>query len=234
MKSIPVPVRPRPRSLAVSERVYRRLLAAYPLEFRLRYGREMAQVFRTTCRQAYRASGAAGVARLWPAALWDWVWSAGRERLAALFRRSSMNATLSFDRQMGDLVWSLATGLFAGYSLQEVIGVLAITAPEPTASAIRRMNADLQAGLSLDEGLTNLLEAVPSRYLKQIIAVIQEQRRSGGNLGHMLAPLVDDFLAQVGSDGAFYPAMRQEAKDLGAQVPERAAEKRAAEKPAAG
>ena len=69
-----------------------------------------------------------------------------------------------------------------------------------------------------------MLKAVPSKYLKQVVAVIEEQRKSGGHLASMLEPLVDDILKQVPSDGAFYPAMRKEAQDLGAQVPDRARE----------
>lgn len=135
-----------------------------------------------------------------------------------------MNDTLSFDRQLGDLVWSLVTGLFAGYNLRQVIEAIAKEAPEPTAGAFQRLDADLNAGLSLDEGLENLLEAVPSQYLEQVIDVIMEQHRAGGNLAELLEPLVDDILQQVGSDGAFYPAMRKEAEQLGAPLPDRARE----------
>jgi hypothetical protein len=215
----------RSHALALSDRVYRKLLVAYPAEFRRRYGPEMAQVFRTSCRASYHASGARGVLRLWLPTLWDWVWTAGREWFSALFRRSTMNDTLSFDHQAGDMVWSMMTGLFAGYSLPQVIKAISIQAPEPTASAFKRLHADLTSGLSLEQGLANMLEAVPSRHLAQVIAVIQEQRKTGGNLAWLLEPLVDEILQQVPSDGSFYPAMRQEAKDLGAQVPDRAQEK---------
>ena len=78
------------RALILSDRAYRLLLAAYPGEFRQRYGPEMAQVFRTCCRLTYRASGAGGVARLWLPTLWDWAWSALRERFSSLFRRPKM------------------------------------------------------------------------------------------------------------------------------------------------
>jgi hypothetical protein len=78
----------RSRLLILSDRVYRWLLAAYPAEFRQRFGLEMAQVFRTCCRASYNSSGAAGVLRLWLPTLWDWAWSAAGERFASLFRRS--------------------------------------------------------------------------------------------------------------------------------------------------
>jgi hypothetical protein len=76
--------------LVISERAYRLMLAAYPDEFRRRYGAEMAQVFRTTCRAVYQAAGVGGVVRLWLPTLWDWAWSAAVERFSSLFRRSDM------------------------------------------------------------------------------------------------------------------------------------------------
>jgi hypothetical protein len=55
-----------------SGRVYRLMLGAYPAAFRRRYADEMAQVFRALCREAYKGSGAGGLARLWAATGWDW------------------------------------------------------------------------------------------------------------------------------------------------------------------
>ena len=78
----------RSRVVIVSDRVYRGLLAAYPAEFRRRYGPEMAQVFRTCCRTTYNSSGVGGVLRLWLPTLWDWARSAAGERFSSLFRRS--------------------------------------------------------------------------------------------------------------------------------------------------
>jgi hypothetical protein len=212
-------------TLVISDRVYRSLLAAYPLEFRRRYGPEMAQVFRTCCHVSYRASGTRGVVRLWLPTLWDWTWTAARERFSSLFRRSMMNDIAAFDRQVGDLVWSIMTGLRAAYSLPQVIEAISLEAPEPTASAFKRLHAELTSGLPLEQGLANLIKAVPSKHLAQVVAVIEEQCKSGGNLAWLLAPLADEILKQAPSDGTFYPAMRVEAKTLGATLPERAREK---------
>jgi hypothetical protein len=205
--------------------VYRTLLAAYPADFRRRYGPEMAQVFRTCCHASYCASGSRGVVRLWLPALWDWAWTATRERFSSLFRRSIMNDTAAFDRQAGDLVWSIMTGLLAAYSLPQVIEAISLEAPEPTASAFKRLHAELTSGLPLEQGLANLVKTVPSKHLAQVVTVIEEQRKSGGNLADLLEPLVDDILKQVPSDGAFYSAMRREASQLGAPLPERARDK---------
>jgi hypothetical protein len=222
MKTGAIPPASRARALILSDRAYRGLLAAYPLEFRRRYGPEMAQVFRACCRATYRAAGARGVLRLWPSTLWDWAWTAARERFSSLFRRSMMNDTAAYDRQAGDLVWMMVTGLRAAYSLPQVIEAISLEAPEPTASAFKRLHTDLASGLPLEQGLANLVKAVPSRHLAQVVAVIEEQRKSGGHLAELLDLLVDEILAQSPSDGTFYPAMRREAEQLGAQVPERA------------
>ena len=136
-----------------------------------------------------------------------------------------MNATLAYDRQMGDLVWSIMTGLLAAYSLPQVIEAISLEAPEPTASAFKRLHAELTSGLPLEQGLANLIKAVPSKHLAQVVAVIEEQRKSGGNLAWLLAPLADEILKQAPSDGSFYPAMRREAANLGASLPDRAREK---------
>jgi hypothetical protein len=78
------------RVLVLSDRTYRVLLAAYPAEFRQRYGHEMAQVFRTCCRVSYDASGVRGVLRVWLLTLGDWAWSAARERFSSLSGRSQV------------------------------------------------------------------------------------------------------------------------------------------------
>ena len=40
-----------------SDRCFRALLSLYPAEFRVRFGREMAQIFRDCCRDEARAGG---------------------------------------------------------------------------------------------------------------------------------------------------------------------------------
>jgi hypothetical protein len=90
MKAAPGPSIPHSRALLISDRAYRKLLAAYPIKFRQRFGPEMAQVFRTCCRTAYNTAGAGGVVRLWLPTLWDWAWSAAGERFSSLFGRSKV------------------------------------------------------------------------------------------------------------------------------------------------
>lgn len=212
--------------LAISERVYQALLYAYPAQFRRQFGAEMAQVFRTSCRATYRAGGTGGVLRQWLPILWDWAWTALREQIASVFDRSSamstMNDTTIFDRQLGDIVWMMTTGLYAGYSLVQTIEAISLNTTEPAASIFKRVYEDLAAGVPFEQALANLKRAVPSVHLQSVLEVIEKQRQTGGNLAMLLEPLSDQLIQQVGSDPSLYPAMREEASLLGAQPPERA------------
>jgi hypothetical protein len=69
-----------------STTVYAALLIAYPRAFRREYGRQMTQVFRTSCLQSMRGTGELG--RFWLRALADLVSSATAER-ASVARRQN-------------------------------------------------------------------------------------------------------------------------------------------------
>jgi hypothetical protein len=210
-----------PQALLRSEQVYRVLLRAYPTRFRRRFEHEMAQVFCTSCRETYDVSGDGGLRRLWLSTLWDWALSAAREQVSNLLRRSGMNDTTTFDRQLGDLVWMIINGLRAGYNLKQVFEALSKEVPEPAASAFKRLHADLSAGLTLDEAFANLKRAVPSKHLADVLAVIQGHYPDW-ETSNLLEPLSEKIIAQAGSDPALYAAMHRQAKNLGASVPERA------------
>lgn len=55
--------------------LYEALLILFPRSFRQAYGPEMAQVFRTSCRETQRRDGARGLVLLCSRALGDVVWS---------------------------------------------------------------------------------------------------------------------------------------------------------------
>ncbi len=207
--------------LALSDWAYQRLLLAYPRTFRRQYEAEMVQVFRTCCRIAYRTAGFGGVLQLWPPTLWDWAWTATRERISNLFNgRYDMSDTLALDRQLGDMVWSVTVALRSGFSVRQGMEMIAQEGPEPTASMCRQMIQDLDKGLSFDQVWADLKATWPSPYMTRIVETMQEQLRVGGNLATLLDPLVQEIRQTAGSDGAFYPAMREQARQLGAQLPE--------------
>src|ERR1035437_9253605 len=79
------------RALAVSQKIYGRLLLAYPKAHREEYGPAMTQLFRDECRDAWNESQSWGVAKLWLRVLPDLVKTSITERLAALNERKSMS-----------------------------------------------------------------------------------------------------------------------------------------------
>lgn len=71
-----------PPLLAVTLWAYSRLLMLQPAAFRAEFGDSIQQVFRQTCRDAWRSDGAAGVLRLWLPALGDLLSGALAEHIA--------------------------------------------------------------------------------------------------------------------------------------------------------
>lgn len=77
---------PTKRVIAISERLYRWLLGAYPPNFRRRYGAPMTQVFLDCCRAAYRRGGTRSVLRLWLPTLGDLIANAIAEHFSTLIQ----------------------------------------------------------------------------------------------------------------------------------------------------
>jgi hypothetical protein len=76
--------------LALSDRIYRLLLIAYPDDFRRTYGAEMAQVFHDSCRDAIVRASAVGIAEVWLRTIGDLIVSALKERAAAPDKRRAL------------------------------------------------------------------------------------------------------------------------------------------------
>jgi len=75
-----------------SNRCYRALLSLYPAEFRIRYGKEMAQVFLDCCRDEAGKGKAAGLARLWLETIRDLILSIPRERVRVLLKGNELTS----------------------------------------------------------------------------------------------------------------------------------------------
>jgi hypothetical protein len=58
-------MQPLPKSAAVSEKIYRKLLRLYPEQHRREFGEPMAQLFRDQCRDAWMSGRHRGLAKLW-------------------------------------------------------------------------------------------------------------------------------------------------------------------------
>jgi capsular polysaccharide biosynthesis protein len=84
-----------PKILLRSQKIYERLLVAYPKAHRAEYGAAMSLLFRDQCRDAWNEAGRRGLTKLWLRVLPDLVSTSILERLAALNERKSMTDKLA-------------------------------------------------------------------------------------------------------------------------------------------
>ncbi len=239
-----------PWAVGFSIRLYDRLLGWYPPRYRQRFRVEMRQVFSRLIGELYKEKGMPGILGLWLPLLIDWTWSVAYQwiRKPTDEKRYTMSAAL--DQQLSDMVWSITTGLRAGYDLLQVFEVISKEAPEPAAAVAKGFLEAVASGADVKTALAGMKRAFPSPFLDRLISVILELQQTGLNLADLvdrqrealfeercndpsyfepqrrladaLEPLSDELLNECGSDPAFYEFMRDEAKQLGARVPERA------------
>ncbi|HEV7924935.1 MAG TPA: hypothetical protein VGR14_06245 [Verrucomicrobiae bacterium] len=77
------------RAVTVSVKIYERLLATYPTDFRREYGPAMKQLFRDQCRDAWSAGRGRGLAVLWLRVLLDWAKTSVVQHLLNLHKKES-------------------------------------------------------------------------------------------------------------------------------------------------
>ena len=78
------------KAVAFSEKVFGRLLAAYPQAHREEYGLAMAQLFRDQCRDAWNESHSWGLTKLWLRVLPDVIGTSLLEHFEAIKDRKFM------------------------------------------------------------------------------------------------------------------------------------------------
>jgi len=127
------------KPVALSGKVYARLLALYPVEHPQEYGPLMAQLFRDQCRDAWTEARGWGLALLWLRISIDLVKTSTAEHLRNLKQRKSMfNKTLLAFRS-NPAVRATFLALF-GAVFVLVLGssaLLAFLAPEQYSSTAR-------------------------------------------------------------------------------------------------
>jgi hypothetical protein len=93
--------------VADSDRLFRRLVRAYPPAFQSEYGDEMALAFRDACRQRFRQHGPAGLAGQWIETIPDFVVSVTDEHAGEGFRmvKTMMTQALAVAGIVGGALW---------------------------------------------------------------------------------------------------------------------------------
>jgi tight adherence protein B len=106
--------------------------------------------------------------------------------IRAVIKRKVERKRRLFAEQLPDNLQVLASALRAGHSFIGALSVVVDDAPEPSRSEFRRVIADEQLGVALEDALHVVVERMNSRELEQVALVAAVQRNSGGNTAEVL------------------------------------------------
>jgi tight adherence protein B len=109
----------------------------------------------------------------------------------ALVRRKLKSVRDDFAEQLPDNLQVLASALRAGHSFVGALAVVAADAPEPAQREFRRVVADDQLGVPIDESLREVARRMESSELEQVGLLAELQRESGGNMAEVLETVVE-------------------------------------------
>jgi tight adherence protein B len=104
----------------------------------------------------------------------------------AAIRRKVARKRQLFMEQLPDNLQVLSSALRAGHSFVGALSVVVEDAPDPSRSEFRRVIADEQLGVSLEDALHVVVERMDNRDLEQVALVAAVQRSSGGNTAEVL------------------------------------------------
>jgi tight adherence protein B len=104
----------------------------------------------------------------------------------AIIKRRVERQRQSFAEQLPDNLQVLASALRAGHSLVGALSVVVDDAPEPSKREFRRLLADEQLGVRLEDGLEVVATRMDSRDIKQVALVAALQHETGGNTAEVL------------------------------------------------
>ncbi len=91
-----------------------------------------------------------------------------------------------FGEQLPAHLQELAAALRVGHSMISGIGVMADVAAEPTRGEFRRVVADEQLGMPLEDALRSLARRMDAQDIEQVALVAALHRQTGGNMADVL------------------------------------------------
>jgi tight adherence protein B len=97
----------------------------------------------------------------------------------------------AFAEQLPDNLEVLAAALRAGHSLVAALSAVVESAPEPSTSEFRRVVAEEQLGVSLEDALNTVVERMASRDLDQVALVARLQRETGANAAEVIDRVIE-------------------------------------------
>ncbi|HET9325037.1 MAG TPA: type II secretion system F family protein [Gaiellaceae bacterium] len=91
-----------------------------------------------------------------------------------------------FSEQLPDNLQVLASALRAGHSFVGALSVVVDDADEPSKSEFRRIVADEQLGVPLEDAIRSVVRRMDNEDLEQVALVAALQRQTGGNMAEVL------------------------------------------------
>jgi tight adherence protein B len=101
-------------------------------------------------------------------------------------KRRALQRRKAFGDQLADNLQVVASAMRAGHSLIGALSVAADDAAEPVRSELRRVVADEQLGVPLDDALRTAMRRMQSSDLEQLVLVSVVQRETGGNTAEVI------------------------------------------------
>jgi tight adherence protein B len=92
-----------------------------------------------------------------------------------------------FENQLGDTLNLWVNALRSGYSVLQSMETIASETPEPISTEFERVVQEVRLGLTMEQGLNNLLERIQSDDMDLVVTAVNIQREVGGNLAEVLA-----------------------------------------------
>lgn len=108
----------------------------------------------------------------------------------ALVRRKLKKVRGDFAEQLPSNLQILASALRSGYSFVAALTTVVDQSQEPTQRELRRVLADVQLAVPMDEALRRVAKRMNSRDLEQVALVAELQLTTGGNVAEVLDVVV--------------------------------------------
>lgn len=97
----------------------------------------------------------------------------------------------AFDDQLNEGLVMISNALKAGYSFLQALAVAADETQDPFSKEFKSLLKELSLGMPIEDGLSNLIERVPSEDMKLIVNAILIQKDVGGNLSEILENIAE-------------------------------------------
>jgi len=103
----------------------------------------------------------------------------------------------SFAEQLPDNLEVLSAALRAGHSLVGALSAVVESAPEPSHSEFRRVIAEEQLGVPLEDALGAVVERMDNRDLDQVALVARLQRETGSSAAEVIDRVIETVRARA-------------------------------------